>query len=111
MLSLSEMSFLSSSMHGPASFDRVFVGGIPRGTTEPELRAAFALAGVFVGAIEFVVDRVSGTQRGFAFVGLLARIDTRKDAPQLAQLRSAMLHGRALDIQGLSARTRRGPGR
>ena len=96
-------------MHGPASFDHIFVGGIPRGTTEPELRAAFALAGVVVGAIEFVVDRTTGVQRGFAFVGLLARIDTRTDAPELVQLRSAMLDGRALDIQGAEARRLRWP--
>ncbi len=96
----------SSSAQGPASFDHIFVGGIPRGTTEPELRAAFALAGVVVGAIEFVVDRTTGVQRGFAFVGLLARVDTRTDGPELEQLRSAMLDGRALDIQGVEARRR-----
>ena len=96
-------------MQGPASFDRIFVGGIPRGTTQPELRAAFALAGVVVGAIEFVVDRTTGVQRGFAFVDLLARIDTRTDAPELARLRSAMLDGRALDIQGVDARRVRWP--
>lgn len=88
-------------MHGPESFDRIFVGGIPRGTTEPQLRAAFALAGVVVGAIEFVVDRTTGVQRGFAFVRLLARIDTRTDARELVQLRSTMLDGRALDVQGV----------
>jgi hypothetical protein len=38
------------------------------------------------------------------FVGLLARIDTRTDAPELVQLRSGMLDGRALDIQGVEAR-------
>jgi hypothetical protein len=109
------MSFLSSSMqgassmHGRASFDHVFVGGIPRGTTEPELRAAFALAGVVVGAIEFVLDRVTGVQRGFAFVALSAQIDNRTDAPELVQLRSAMLDGRSLDVQGVPGRRRGWP--
>lgn len=98
-------------MPEPASFDLVFVGGIPRGTTEPELRAAFALAGAVVGAIEFVVDRTTGVQRGFAFVRLLARIDSRTDAAPLAQLRSAMLDGRALDVQGIEARRVRWPAR
>ena len=91
-------------MQGPASFDHIFVGGIPRGTTEPELRAAFALAGVVVGAIQFIVDRATGVQRGFAFVGLLARIDIRMDSRELVQLRSATLDGRALDVQGLPTR-------
>ena len=91
-------------MPGPVSFDQVFVGCIPRGTTEPELRAAFALVGVVVGAIEFVVDRTTGVQRGFAFVHLLARIDIRTDARELEQLRCAMLDGRALDVQGVEAR-------
>ena len=85
----------------PVSFDRVFVGGVPRGTTEPELRAAFALAGTDVGDIDFVLDRVTGLQRGFAFVGLLVRVDTRTDAIALRQLRAATLGGRALDVQGL----------
>lgn len=98
-------------MDAPASFDHIFVGGIPRGTTEPELRAAFALIGVVVGAIEFVVDRTTGVQRGFAFVRLLARIDTRTDASELVQLRSAMLDGRALDVQGVEARSLRWPSR
>lgn len=96
-------------MPGPASFDHVFVGGIPRGTTEPELREAFALVGVVVGAIEFVADRTTGVQRGFAFVRLLAPIDSSKDARALAQLRSAMLDGRALDVQGVEARRLRCP--
>ena len=91
-------------MPSPASFDHIFVGGIPRGTTEPELRAAFALVGVVVGAIEFVVDRTTGVQRGFAFVRLVARIDIHADAPELVRLRSAMLAGRALDVQGIEAR-------
>ncbi len=85
----------------PVSFDRVFVGGVPRGTTEPELRTAFALAGSDVGDIDLVLDRVTGLPRGFAFVGLLVRVDTRTDAIPLRQLRAATLGGRALDVRGL----------
>ena len=83
------------------SFDRVFVGGLPRGTTEADLRAAFSVAGTGVGDIAFVLDRVTGLQRGFAFVGLLLRVDTRTDGIALRRLRAATLDGRALDIQGL----------
>jgi hypothetical protein len=85
----------------PVSFDRIFVGGVPRGTTELELRAAFALAGADVGDIDLVLDRVTGLQRGFAFVGLLVRVDARTDAIALRQLHAATLGGRAFDVQGL----------
>ena len=91
----------------PVSFDLVFVGRVPRGTTEPELRAALALAGTYVGDIEFALDRVSGLQRGFAFVRLLARMDTRTDGLELGRLRAATLHGQPLDVQGIRPQLRR----
>lgn len=87
----------------PESFDAIFVGGVPRGTTEPELRAAFAIAGTDVGDIDLVLDRVTGLQRGFAFVGLLVRVDRLTDGLFLRQLRSAALGGRVLDVQGVPA--------
>jgi RNA recognition motif len=90
--------------YGPASFDRIFVGGVPRGTTEPELRRAFAVAGADVGTIEFVIDRVTGIQRGFAFVGLLGRMHTSADALAIERLRSTTLDGCTLDIQGVPDR-------
>lgn len=85
----------------PASFCRIFVGGVPRGTNEPELRAAFAFAGTEVGCIEFVVDGTTGVQRGFAFIELLGRICSATDTLALARLRAATLGGRAFDIQGI----------
>ena len=88
----------------PASFDHIFVGGVPRGTTEPELRAAFALAGTPVGCIEFVVDGTTGVQRGFAFVELLRRIYSATDGVALSRLRAATLSGRPFDIQGIPER-------
>jgi len=91
-------------MTGPASFDHIFVGGLPRGTTEAELRAAFAYAGTEVGVIELVIDRVTGTQRGFAFVSLLARLEIAADELLLDRLRSATLDGRVLDVQGVPER-------
>jgi len=85
-----------------AIFERIFVGGVRRGTTELQLRAAFAFVGMEVGCIEFVVDRVTGTQRGFAFVDLEMPLD-RTDTG-FGQLRSAMLDGQPLDIQAVPAR-------
>jgi hypothetical protein len=79
------------------SFDHVFVGCLPRGTTELELRAALALVGVDVGTIDLVMDRVTGLPRGFAFVSLRGRIDTLA----LGRLRCAMLEGRPLEVLGV----------
>ncbi len=91
----------SSCRPAPTSFDRVFVGGVPRGTTELDLRQALALVGVEVGVIEFVIDRVTGLQRGFAFIVLRARLDTSLDPLVFERLRRATLDGRALDVQGI----------
>ena len=92
------------SLRASAAFDRIFVGGVPRGTTEPQLRAAFAVAGIDVGLVEFVVDRVTGLQRGFAFVDLCLPISTSTDTPAFGQVCSATLAGHALDIQAVPAR-------
>jgi len=85
-------------------FESVFVGRVPRGTTEPQLRAAFALVGAEVGPIELVLDRVTGLPRGFAFVSLLRRIDDPSDALELGLLRRATLDGRSLDVQRVPGR-------
>ena len=85
----------------------IFVGRVPKGTTEPELRAALVLTGAYVGNIEFALDRVTGLQRGFAFVRLLARMDARSDMGELSQLRTATLDGQALDVHGIPPQRRR----
>lgn len=85
----------------PASFSRIFVGGVPRGTTEDELRGAFALTGTLVGNIEFVVDRSTGVQRGFAFIDLGRRIVSATDELAFGRLKLAAIDGRALDVQGI----------
>jgi hypothetical protein len=95
---------LHFGLPGPATFDRIFVGGLPRGTTEPELRHAFAVAGADVGTIAFVLDRVTGVQRGFAFVDLVVRVHTSTDSLAIERLCSARVDGCALDIQGVPDR-------
>lgn len=92
-------SMPSGPSPGSMSFENVFVGRVPRGTTEHQLRAAFALVGAEVGAIELVLDRVTGLPRGFAFVSLRGRIDARTDALELRLLRLATLDGHSLDVQ------------
>lgn len=84
-----------------ASFDRVYVGCLPHGTTEPALREAFSVAGIQVRDIDMVMDRTTGLSRGFAFVLLGERIDPGIDAPALARLRTASLDGRLFDIRAV----------
>jgi hypothetical protein len=57
-----------------------------------------------VAGIEFVLDRVTGLQRGFAFVVLSVPLDTRSDALVLERLRRTTLEGRVLDVQGIPNR-------
>ena len=92
-----------------ASFDHVFVGGVPPGTTEVQLRAAFALVGVDVdaNAVELVLNRVTGLPRGFAFVALRVRVDTRSGTSALGRLRTATVEGHPLDVQSVPARAER----
>jgi hypothetical protein len=84
------------------AFERIFVGGLRRGTTDVQLRTAFAFVGVDVGNIEFVLDRVTGIQRGFAFVALQTPLDLADTA--FGQLRSATLEGQLLHIQAIATR-------
>lgn len=86
------------------SFVRVYVGRVPRGTTEAQLRSAFSDVGVDVGSIEVVLDRVTGLQRGFAFVVLKVRVDVAIDALPLELLRTATVDGHPLDVQGVPGR-------
>ncbi len=71
------------------SFDRVFVGRLPRGMTEVALRDAFGAAGIGVRNVEVVLDRSTGLSRGFAFVWLHERVHPDVDARPLAQMRGA----------------------
>jgi hypothetical protein len=89
----------STLLLGPGCFEHVFVGRVPRGTSERQLRAAFALVGAEVGVIELVLDRVTGLPRGFAFVSLRRRFDAPADALELGRLRLASLDGHLLDVQ------------
>jgi hypothetical protein len=89
----------SNPVRGALCFENVFVGRVPRGTTEEQLRAAFALVGAEVGAIELVLDRVTGLPRGFAFISLRGRIAAHTDALELGLLRLATLDGHPLDVQ------------
>jgi RNA recognition motif-containing protein len=87
-------------------FDHIFVGGLPRDTTEEMLRAAFALAGGEVGTIEIVQNPATGLPRGFAFVKLLTPFDASIDPRALERLASTTIDNRRLQIQGVPIRSR-----
>jgi RNA recognition motif-containing protein len=87
-----------------ASFDRIFVGRLPRQTTALELRDAFTLAGFAVRDVELVLDRVTGLPRGFAFVLLESQVDAGAAALSLGRLRAATVDGQPLDVQAVGAR-------
>ncbi|MGH7437989.1 MAG: RNA recognition motif domain-containing protein [Polyangiaceae bacterium] len=90
-----------------ARFDHVFVGSLPPGTTEDELRAAFASGGTEVGNITLVRSRATGLFRGFAFIALLARFDVGLDPRALDRMASTTMRGRPLVIQAVPLRPRR----
>jgi cold-inducible RNA-binding protein len=46
---------------------RLYIGNLPKSTTEDELKTLFAQAGS-VTAVEVIKDRSSGESKGFAFV-------------------------------------------
>ena len=101
-----------SSLHGSPlviehrAIDRIFVGGLPRSATEETLRAAFALNGSVVGAIDVVHNGATGLPRGFAFVKLLVRFDASIDPRALDLLASTTVDGRTVEIQGVPERWR-----
>jgi len=47
---------------------KLFVGNVPYGATEGDLRDWFAQTGIQVESLNLVRDRYSGESRGFAFV-------------------------------------------
>ena len=56
---------------------KVFVGNLPKATTEEELSTLFAQAGD-VTLEEIVKDRVTGASRGFAFVTMSTQSEAEK---------------------------------
>ncbi|HEY1696255.1 MAG TPA: RNA-binding protein [Polyangiaceae bacterium] len=85
-------------------FDHLFVGGFPRGTTEAQLREAFAAHGFEVGGIELVIDRTNGLPRGFAFVTLLVGTQPVVDGVAFEQRWAMELDGQPLDVRRIPRR-------
>jgi cold-inducible RNA-binding protein len=84
---------------------RLFVGNLPYGTTEAELRSHF---GVIAPPSQIVlpVDRETGRPRGFAFVEFLERAHAEQ---AIQQFNGQVFNGRPMAVSEARAREDRGP--
>jgi len=56
---------------------RLYVGNLPKSTTEDELRTLFAQAGA-VAAVDLIKERDSGDSKGFAFITMTDQAESEK---------------------------------
>jgi len=81
---------------------RLFVGSLSDAVTEADLRAAFGAFGPVADAV-VMVDRDTGSPRGFGFVTM----SSRKDAPKaIAELNGAELKGHSIVVNVATERGR-----
>jgi RNA recognition motif-containing protein len=81
---------------------RLFVGGLSRDTTAEDLRQAFGEIGSVIDAV-VVMDRATGSSRGFGFVTM----QDRKDVPKaIKALDGADLQGRHIAVNPATERSR-----
>jgi cold-inducible RNA-binding protein len=85
---------------------RLFVGNMPYGATEADLRAHFAAAGE-PSQIVIPVDRETGRPRGFAFVEFLDRAVAEA---AVARFNQQPFMGRSLSVSEARPREERPPG-
>nr|MDQ3037636.1 RNA-binding protein [Myxococcota bacterium] len=85
---------------------RLYVGNLAFHTTEESLREAFSQVGD-VTEIHLVIDRMTGSSRGFAFV-TMGSPDAARAAIQ--QLNGVEVDGRALRVDEAQERAPRGGG-
>ena len=72
----------------------IFVGNLPRVSTEEELRKAFEAYGT-VDTVAIIKDKFTGVSRGFAFVEMSDQEAARK---AIAELNGKDMGGRALTV-------------
>ncbi len=85
---------------------KLFVGNLSFDTTENDLHDAFAAHGTVVEA-NLMVDRVSGSPRGFAFVTMGSPEEAQK---AIQAMNGATLGGRALTVNIARPKEERPPG-
>ncbi|MFO1349366.1 MAG: RNA-binding protein [Gammaproteobacteria bacterium] len=81
----------------------IYVGNLPYGVTEDELRAAFAEFGE-VSSVNVITDKFTGQSKGFAFVEMPNNADADK---AIKALNEKMLKGRKMTVNQAKPRTER----
>ena len=79
---------------------RLYVGNLPKSTTEDELNALFAQAGN-VMATEIIKDRRSGESKGFAFVTMSTQDEAEK---AIRMLNACEVSGKQLKVSAAKAK-------
>lgn len=79
----------------------IYVGNLPFGATEDELKQAFSAYGQ-VASVSIIKDKFSGESRGFGFVEMPAKAEA--DAA-IAGLNGTELNGRTLTVNEARPRT------
>ncbi len=59
---------------------KLYVGNLPYSTTEDELRELFTQAGT-VTSVSLIMDRMTGSPKGFAFVEMGSPAEAEKAVP------------------------------
>jgi cold-inducible RNA-binding protein len=85
---------------------RLFVGNMPYGASEADLRAHFATVGD-PSQVAIPLDRDTGRPRGFAFVEYL---DRAKAEEAISRFNQQPFMGRSLSVSEARPREERGPG-
>jgi len=81
----------------------IYVGNLPYGLSEPELRDAFANFGA-VSSVKILTDRETGRSRGFGFVEMPNRAEAEA---AVANLNGKDVGGRPLRVNEARPRERR----
>ena len=86
---------------------RLYVGNIPYGTTDQDLRTMFGQNGRNVTDVKIVTDRETGQSRGFAFVEMATDPEA---LAAVTELNGSMMGGRSIVVNEARERTGGGGG-
>jgi RNA recognition motif-containing protein len=84
----------------------IYVGNLPRATTEDELRQCFEEFGQ-VTEVRLITDKFSGESRGFGFVEMPSKDEAEK---AIEAMNGKELLGRVLNVNEAQPKTDRGGG-
>jgi RNA recognition motif-containing protein len=86
---------------------KLYVGNLPEGMTEEELKNLFAEAGPVTSA-KIVIDRFTGQPRGFGFVEMETKADGQR---AISMLNGKNVNGRTLAVNEARPQQKGGGGR